>query len=147
MSLNVHLRSEKHGSESRHVIFIREDGQTREITYEEWHERFPDREPVTVEVGGESVFDYNITHNLGKMASEAGLYESLWRPDEIGVTRADQLVPLLLPGLALLRAEPDRFKALNPENGWGSYDGLVTFVEQYLQACINHPLASVESGR
>ena len=34
------------------------------------------------------VCDLNITHNLNKMASELGVYEHLWRPDEIGVTKA-----------------------------------------------------------
>jgi hypothetical protein len=26
------------------------------------------------------VYNANITHNLGKMAEKAGLYETLWRP-------------------------------------------------------------------
>lgn len=30
----------------------------------------------------------NITHNLGRMAKEAGIYQHLWRPEEIGVTKA-----------------------------------------------------------
>jgi len=28
----------------------------------------------------ESLFSSNITHNLRKMALEAGIYEALWRP-------------------------------------------------------------------
>lgn len=29
------------------------------------------------------IYDANITHNLGEMAAEAGLYEALWRPAEM----------------------------------------------------------------
>jgi hypothetical protein len=94
-----------------------------------------------------SVFDYNITHNLGAMADEAGIYKHLWRPEEIGITKAEQLIEPLTSGLALLKSQPDRFKQHNPENGWGSYEGLVRFVEQYLAACIENPDALVEADR
>lgn len=32
---------------------------------------------------GDCVYDANITHNLGKMADEAGIYLALWRPGEM----------------------------------------------------------------
>ena len=37
--------------------------------------------------------DVNITHNLNKMADAVGLYEVLWKPDEIGITTASQMIP------------------------------------------------------
>jgi hypothetical protein len=89
----------------------------------------------------------NITHNLGLMAEEAGIYEHLWRPEEIGITTAQQLIEPLSKGLALLKSDPERFRALNPENGWGSYDGLVAFVQRYLAACEIDPDAKVEVSR
>ena len=93
------------------------------------------------------VFQWNITHNLGKMAREAGIYEALWRPEEINVTTAEQLVPLLTAGLETLRGNPDHFHKFNPENGWGNYKGLVKFVEKYLEACIENPDAEVRACR
>ena len=93
------------------------------------------------------VYERNITHNLNKMADEAGIYECLWRPDEIGVTKATQLVEPLRKGLALLIAEPDRFKQFNPVNGWGDYEGLVNFVQDYLSRCEENPNAEVEVSR
>lgn len=92
-------------------------------------------------------YDGNVTHNLSKMAAEAGIYEHLWRPDEISVTRARDLVAPLRAGLDLLRADPERFKQFNPENQWGSYDGLVQFVEAYLAACENAPHATISVSR
>ena len=93
------------------------------------------------------VYTANITHNLTRMAKEAGIYEALWRPEEIGVTKASELIVLLRKGLKKLRADPERFKALNPENGWGSYSGFVPWVEKYLAACEENPDAKVEVCR
>lgn len=93
------------------------------------------------------VYWRNVTHNLVPMADKAGIYKHLWRPDEIGVSKAKELIEPLRKGLALLQDEPERFKALNPYNGWGSYEGLVQFVSDYLSACIQHPDADVKVSR
>ena len=57
-------------------IFVRENGGTKELTFAEAKERFPDTEIVEFDYEDDYVFNQNITHNLGKMASEAGLYEA-----------------------------------------------------------------------
>lgn len=93
------------------------------------------------------VFTRNITHNLGAMAKEAGLYEYLWHPEEKGVVKAVDLIIPLSAGLGLLEGNPDYFKQFNPENGWGDYEGLVAFVENYLQACRENPDAEVSVWR
>jgi hypothetical protein len=93
------------------------------------------------------IYEANVTHNLGAMAEAAGIYKEIWRPDEIGIEHARQLIEPLRAGLALLVADPDRFSKLNPENGWGSYEGLVSFVRQYLAACEGHPDAGVRVWR
>jgi hypothetical protein len=93
------------------------------------------------------VYWANITHNLGKMADAAGIYEALWRPEEIEVTKASQLVPLLTEGLAKLKADPAKYEAFNAPNGWGLYKHFVPFVEKYLQACIDNPDAEIEVSR
>ncbi len=94
-----------------------------------------------------SIFEQNITHNLGAMADKAGLYQCLWRPEEIGITKARQLIQPLQEGLQRLLDEPERFKALNPTNGWGSYEGLISFVREYLRACEESPDADVHVSR
>ena len=93
------------------------------------------------------VYTNNITHNLVPMAKEAGLYEWLWRPHGIGIVKAGDLIVPLRDGLARLAAEPDRFKALNPPNDWGAYHELLGFVRAYLDACIEHPDATVGVSR
>lgn len=96
-------------------------------------------------------YDYgysaNITHNLGAMAQAAGIYYHLWRPDEIGVTHAKQLIDPLRNGLEELRLDPDYFKTFNPKNGRGDYDGFVRFVEEYLKECTEVPEAVISVSR
>jgi hypothetical protein len=93
------------------------------------------------------VFDRHITHNLGKMAKEAGIYEVLWRPEEIGIDKASDMIPFLEKGLETLKSDPERFKEFNPENGWGSYEGLLVFAVDTLAACKEHPDARVSASR
>lgn len=151
MSLDVYLKvsepvSVPHGS----GIFIREDGATLEISREEWDRRNPDREPVRYiadQPESTEVYSANITHNLNTMAEAAGIYKHLWRPDEIGIKQAWELVDPLEAGLEYLKADPEKFKAFNPPNGWGNYEGLIRFVESYLHACKQHPAATVEVSR
>ena len=93
------------------------------------------------------VYWRNITHNLGTMANAAGLYTPLWRPEEINLRIGADLIPFLTEGLAKLKADPDKYKQYNPKNGWGSYEDLVKFVEEYLQACMENPTAKIEVSR
>jgi len=153
MSLDVYLTTDEPvTARPRQAIFIRRNGSNEEITRDEWDKMFPDHEPTMAIVDTAcaettEVYSANITHNLGKMAGLAGLYSHLWRPDEVGVTRAEQLIDVLAAGLDRLRVDPDAFKAHNPANGWGDYDGLVRFTEEYLAACRAHPKARVSVWR
>ena len=99
------------------------------------------------EVRPSEVYWANITHNLGKMAGEAGIYEALWRPEEIGITKAGQLIEPLQAGLAKLKADPAHYEQFNAPNGWGLYKHFVPFVEKYLAACEENPDATVRVSR
>lgn len=94
-----------------------------------------------------TLFDGNITHNLAEMAGAAGIYKHLWRPEELGIWQASDLIIPLSEGLERLKAEPDKFKEMNPDNGWGDYEGLVRFVAEYIEACRKFPHASIETSR
>ena len=94
-----------------------------------------------------TIYSDNITHNLNKMANEAGIYKHLWRPEEIGITKAHQLIEPLRAGLELLKSDPARFEKHNASNGWGMYEHFVPFVESYLSACEENPNAEVSVSR
>ncbi len=93
------------------------------------------------------VFDWNVTHNLNKMTMEAGIYQALWRPEEIEATKAEHITEILKAGLLELVCNEDHYKTFNPENGWGTYEGLVKFVAKYLNACTRYPNADIEVSR
>ena len=100
-----------------------------------------------------SVYSSNITHNLGKMAGSVilsngnTLYEVLWRPDEHAWKFARDISEMLDEGLNILMSDPQKYKAYNPENGWGDYDGLVSFVYRYRNACWDTPDAELSICR
>ena len=93
------------------------------------------------------LFWANITHNLGKMASKAGIYKSLWRPEEIDKTTAGEIVDALTLGLIKLKSRPDYFKKYSAENGWGTYEQFIPWVERYLEACKEYPDAKITVSR
>lgn len=96
---------------------------------------------------GQEVFSANITHNLGKMADEAGIYKCLWRPEENGITHASQIIEPLAAGVALLATEQGRFEAFNSPNGWGLWKNFLPWCAAYLQACRDNPDATVHVSR
>jgi hypothetical protein len=149
MSLDVYLKTGPKRSKAGSGIFVREGGETKEISRKEWDEKFPGREPLVCRTDEETdeVYSRNITHNMNRMAEEAGLYEPLWCPERLKITKAAQLIEPLKKGLALLKSDPVRFKKFNPKNGWGNYESLVDFVECYLDACVKYPEAEVEASR
>ena len=100
-----------------------------------------------IELQSERVYDSNITHNLNRMAEAAGIYQHLWRPEELGITVARELIEPLRAGLAKLKADPAHYETFNASNGWGLYEHLVPWVEKYLAACEEHPEATVSVSR
>ena len=147
MSLDVYLYNSTPAVKKGTGVFIRENGNTRGLTIEEVKERYPESDVQEAEYETDEVYSANITHNLNTMAGEAGIYEPLWRPDEIGITKAKELIEPLREGLHKLKSEPKKYKAFNPSNRWGSYEGLVRFVSNYLDACYENPEADVSVSR
>lgn len=97
--------------------------------------------------GGTAVYDANITHNLNSMAEAAGIYKELWRPEELQITHAAQLIEPLRKGLKWLRENKAEAEKYNAANGWGLYEHFVPFVEKYLAACEEHPDAAIGVSR
>jgi len=91
------------------------------------------------------VFDANITHNLNKMASEAGIYEALWHPDRLGAVYAKDIIPVLLAGYNELVENPETYKVFNNPDGWGMYEHFVPFVKKVLDACVQYPSAKIKT--
>ena len=121
----------------------------------------------TLEEKQEDVYSANITHNLGKMAAEAGIYEALWRPyqlkegydipeddykeewkyEDSNPVRAHEIIPIIEKGLEDMKARPKHYEKFNSSNGWGMYHNFVPWIEKYLQALKEYPESFVECDR
>ena len=99
---------------------------------------------IFVDVGTEepyevNLYDDNITSNLNPMWRQAGVYDALHLDGKI----AQEILPVLRQGLADMQAKPEVYKALNPENGWGDYEGAIDFLQNLIAACQKFPKACV----
>jgi hypothetical protein len=124
-------------------------------------------EGKTLEPQREEMYSANITHNLGKMAEAAGLYEALWRPyqlkpgydipendyhaqyafEEANPVKANEIIEIIEKGLADMKARPKHYEAFNSSNGWGMYHNFVPWIELYLKALKAFPESFVECDR
>lgn len=81
----------------------------------------------------------NITYNLTPMLAEAGFPG---HGEMVGLTAAEA-GPIYQRTADTLLSDPDRFKKLNPSNGWGDYDGAVVFCRAMADQCAQHSRAVV----
>lgn len=147
-------------------VFVRENGANVELTMEQVKEKWPDAVVDEYEYETEEVFSANITHNLGEMAQNAGIYEACWRPYmlhkdfqpgqeyskemefEDSVTMyAKDIIPLLEKGYGDLLSRPEYFEQFNASNGWGLYENFLPWVKRYLDACKENPEAKIKVDR
>ena len=57
---------------------------------------------------------------------------------------AKDCVRLLSQGVANMVDDPDKYLAMEPENGWGHYTGALKYLHNLLNACIENPNATIE---
>jgi hypothetical protein len=99
---------------------------------------------LTAKVDGHPIVlpgtEFNYTHNCNQMIREAGL--EAW-PYRVDGWKAKYLARRLREVVATLEYEPERFIAMNPDNGWGSYASLVPVLKELLGACERFPSGEV----
>lgn len=85
----------------------------------------------------------NITHNLGRMALEAGFYNELWRPEENGIKTLGEITKAVERGLYRMKNEPELFKTFSAKNGWGTYEQFIPWLEEFIEDTKEHPNALI----
>jgi hypothetical protein len=83
----------------------------------------------------DQAFEQNVTYNLGGMFRQA-LGRGL---DEFDGAPAVEAAGILRQGVRDMEDRPDFYKAMNPPNGWGSYEGARQFLRDLGDACADHP--------
>lgn len=108
------------------------------------HEPLPDQDHFAEP---EELYIANITHNLGKMASAAGIYKHLWRPEEIDLTHARQLIEPLRTAIKDMQKRTWYYTQYNAKNGWGTLKQFTPWLKNLLTACEKHPKSTIRISR
>ncbi len=87
-----------------------------------------------------TLFDANITHNVAPMWIEAGVYDALYESDG---KYAGDISEILINGLIDMKRYPEKYRAMNPANGWGNYEGALKFLDGIATACMHYPKALI----
>lgn len=82
----------------------------------------------------------NYTHNVSPMWCAAGVYEVLYESDG---QRAGDTLETLRAGIRDMENHPEKYRAMNPPNGWGGYEGALRFLRDWQAECAKHPNATI----
>lgn len=99
---------------------------------------------MIVEPDREELFWANITHNVSRMWTAAGVRDALY--DSEG-WRAGDIIGTLTEGVAAMERDPPRFRALSAPNGWGTYEQALPWLRKVLAACVEHPDGVIHISR
>ena len=92
----------------------------------------------------ENVWSMNVTHNNAKICSavDPQLYKLLWNSPPTPVSR---LMPTLKAAIAKMEGNMEKYRKLDPPNGWGGADDLLLFLKGLHFACTKNPTATYEA--
>ena len=83
-----------------------------------------------------SIFDTNITYNLAPIYYKA-IDEELGFKKLKGMT-CKKALPIINNAIKNMLDNKEEYLKLNPENGWGSYDGLLEEFKKMKECCENN---------
>ncbi|MDR3080970.1 MAG: hypothetical protein LBV60_08580 [Streptomyces sp.] len=100
---------------------------------------------MTVDVGDPEPVEFcpadigNYTSNCHPMWTDA-LGHSL---SDLKNANAGDSLPALQKAVAAMEADPARYRAMNPKNGWGNYEGALDYLRELRNACAAFPDATI----
>lgn len=82
----------------------------------------------------------NHTSNTGNMIKEVcGSHPSDWNGK-----KCKDMYPIIMQGISLLTVYPQKYRCFEPENGWGTVETTIAFLEKIAANCIKFPTAVLE---
>lgn len=69
--------------------------------------------------------------------------QRVWSAAYLEGARAADIGEKAMHVLRNLEAEPEKYRALNPANGWGTYEGLVTEWRRFVEAIRAYPDSTI----
>lgn len=82
------------------------------------------------------------TYNLSAMWRKAGIFDS---SSDLDGRSTAQLAPVLSAGLLDATRHASAYRELDPENGWGDYDGFLKILTRFTELCWAHPTGTTTS--
>lgn len=94
---------------------------------------------------GDDALEFNYTYNVSQM-----WYEVF--PDDEGMVQIDGMTgkeayPKIAKAIHEMLSKEKFMRKLEPENGWGSYEGFLDFLRKISDACIECPFGVWRSWR
>jgi hypothetical protein len=77
----------------------------------------------------------NYTYNISGMHEKAMGY----RLSQLNGKSVKDIIPILREGIKQMQDNPEVYKAMNPENGWGNYEGALAYLQTILDNAVKHP--------
>lgn len=98
---------------------------------------------IEVHVGNDKwkSLDYsaNMTYNVSPMYYDA--FDDLGGIRVLDKRECAAAVPDIVAAIERMEADPDKYKAMNPKNGWGDYDGALKLLHTLKEWAIDCPAA------
>lgn len=88
------------------------------------------------------VYEDNITYNLAPMYYKC--IDTNGGLKGLNGMKCKDAVPVLNRAIDDLIENKEEYEKLNPENGWGSYEGLLKSLKSLRIACLENPSGKVE---
>lgn len=81
-------------------------------------------------------YTYNVSPMYYKAFGEGGIYS-------LSAMAGHTAAPFIKGAITTMRENENEYKALNPSNGFGDYEGAITYLAKILHGCEEHPEAQV----
>ncbi len=98
-----------------------------------------------LDTGGPEPITYCVDDIGNYTSNVAGMWDDALghRLADLNGKNAGDSHPRLAQAVANMHAEEDRYRAMNPRNGWGGYDGALDYLTRLRDACAAHPKARI----
>lgn len=79
------------------------------------------------------IYERNVTYNLAKMYYKCIDKEKGFK--KLDGMNCKEALPIVENAIIDMLVNADEYKKLNPENGWGSYEGLLETLQEIRKCC------------
>jgi len=83
------------------------------------------------------IYDTNITYNLADMYYKCIDKEKGFK--KLDGMNCKEALPIINNAIQDMLNNADEYRKLNPKNGWGSYEGLLSSLQEMRNCCENNP--------